>query len=75
MHYNIVVNHFKHKEADMIKMLRKTWNDDRGISPIIEYTLGVAIVALLAAPVIKQIATTVTNKLNDIDTAIKNAGT
>ena len=59
----------------MIKMLKKMWNDDKGISPIIEYTLGVAIVALLAAPVIKQIATTVTGKLNDINTAIQNAGT
>lgn len=56
-------------------MLKKIWNDDRGISPIIEYTLGVAIVALLAAPVLKAIATTVTGKLNDINTAIHNAGT
>ena len=56
-------------------MLKKVWNDDRGISPIIEYTFGVAIVALLAVPVLKAIAKTVTGKLNNINTAIQNAGT
>ena len=39
----------------MIKMLRKMWNDDKGISgPFPDYIIAVAIIALLVPPFIQE---------------------
>lgn len=54
-------------------MLRKLFEED-ALSPVIEWTLGVAFMALIAAPVVKTIADTVATKLNAINTAVQNAG-
>ncbi len=56
-------------------LIKKMWKDDEALSPIIEWALGVAFVALIAAPVIGTIAHTVATKLNTINTDIQNAGT
>lgn len=54
-------------------MFKKLFEED-ALSPVIEWTLGVAFMALIAAPVVKTIANTVSTKLNEINTAIQNAG-
>jgi|GEM_PF-5634884 len=58
-----------------MRLVKNLWNDDRGISPIIEWALGVAIVALIASPVITDIANTTKTKLEAVNSAIQNAGT
>ncbi len=58
-----------------MRLIKNLWNDDSGISPIIEWALGVGIIALIASPVITIIAKTTKAKLEDVNTEIQNAGT
>ena len=59
----------------MLKKIKTLWENDDALSPFIEWTLGVAIIALIAAPVMTTLANTVKDKLNTINTEVQNAGT